>query len=562
MSNNKSNGQVDAYSYEDLLKVSPTDLPSFEELLQMKNLPLISDEPASLTDEGLNVLPTAMLDIIKRNLAPIVEVCCRHHYSPLAIEVSIIADKRVLNDRREKYFNSYFEFNVRRAREIAKGYFSAMEFMNTPEAAQDMIVPHKRLYDRKNALITLNCIDFADTSSASQVPQSPPDEPYITGRQFPYSAGRSEAEIKGQVGLFVKKFLEYVAAVNPDSRLLNSKLVLHPFVRPGGADNAPSSYGEPAGAMFIFAHPEENASSIQELGKSLSWLLAAATIKESFSSLEVAIEKRDLFGSMVHGTVHAVRSIQAAALCRSISERTPPENIDDLKIRVFDADGKTENRARAQYLVEALRNAMLGEDTAAALLSFCEMKLNEGLLRRKFQNQQSVRLRQLLNDASSLVQNLRRGTQSETYANSILVNSREQGPHQQPRGGWSLPAGYLSEKIVRGLFSELLRNVAEHGARDENGRASVDCRFYVPQHDSALRCEFRNAAKEGSNERELTSGFLIRTQRILKGLGSIALEFACDEDSYYRATLTLGDIRAEGMVDGQVNDISPLWTAD
>ncbi len=556
-----------SFSHQELFGIEHDEFPSLDELLQL-NL------PERITDE----LSSEALNRVKRNLSPIHKICRNQGYDPLVIELSVIADRRLLDDMGEPYLVTCLSFTGSDNEQLPNAYEKAMEYMLTENSGMDPIIPHRGLYKPENVLIAINCQDFVSSNTSSIVEKDylPRPTQLVRAYRFPFKQGKSEREVKNQVGLFVKEFLNEVSQASKNSPeiasiynlLSTSHCLVVPFVRPYYEPVIEKDLTviekqsrlmtpTPSGAIILFLKQKEGSNSLKLLGSSLSWLIAAASVRESYSSLQVAFDKKELFGSMVHGTVNAIRSIDASGLCSSISLKTPPRDVSDLRVRIMKKNKDEEDIESARFLVSALRTAMLGEDTAAALLSFTEMNLTGGIIRKKFQNDAESKLSSLLEDAKLMINEFANRYESGKHK-PVDVRLKQYGFKAVTEGEWVLPIGYINHKIVRGLLSEVIRNASEHGTAME-GQITLDCEI-IGLERGRVRCTFINTLKDSLDSRptpEITSGFLLRTKAILNELPGISIDFYPKEKNFI-FEIELGPIQAEST-DGTITLRPPKW---
>ena len=141
----------------------------------------------------------------------------------------------------------------------------------------------------------------------------------------------------------------------------------------------------------------------------------------------------------------------------------------------------------------------------------------------------------------------------------VAITLDEHGPGDAGNGHWLVPEGYLNARILQGIFHELVLNESQHGISDEGGQ--VRLQVTLSKSKRAMSCVFVNRS-EVTKPEEVTNGFLLRTRRVLEGIG-IELSFDMtekDERDYYVATLLLGPIRAESEGGATVH-VEPCWEA-
>lgn len=550
----------DTVHYEEVLHhLEVKDFPDFHEMVRLKT---------EVFNE-LNVneaLDSRIEGRVSSNMEPIIKICKQFEYEPVIIEFSLILDERLVKDAQKRFFVSLLYFALKggdivKSRLAAATYAKAMNLMNTDIAQREPIIPHPKLYDPKYGCIVKKLRETTDnapleqgTSSISQA------APLYTAYQIPFIRHEGETDIEQQVNLFLNKLLESSSEVpEMSSSLSGLRFMIIPVVRPRktglflptGLRTAVkgTEWGVPAGCIFLFLRPpvDEKRDHYVELTRALRLMITRSCLYEMSYAFDDSLHKEALFGGMVHGTVNAIRSIGASELCKSISYKTPPETPADLNIRIFSKHEDKPDDDAAKYLISALNHAILGEDTAAMLLSFSEMQLSAGLIRMKFQNKLPISLDQVLTQALDLVNANAARSRTGNYAQvELVIDNAKSDSLKGELEKWVIPQHYLNAKIVRGLFSELLRNASQYGKR--HGKKVIVTYNFQLVGDEELQIEFTNQTKKEGDKVDpetTTSGFLIRTQRALAGISGISLEFSRLPNNYYRSALILGKITAQ-----------------
>lgn len=550
----------DRVHYREVLhELEVADYPKFQEIVRLKaNVFKKSNFRERLSPSVSNQ--------VSRNLAPIIKICRRFDYEPVIVEFSLILDERLIRDTEKRFFVSLLYFALKgggseKSLKAADTYAAAMDFMNSKMAGNEPIIPHPDLYLPKNGSIVMKLPQIAEDalleSGASHVSES---KPVYSAYKIPFIEHDGKTDAAHQVNIFLDKLIDLSKNIpEMSSSLSGLRFMLLPIVRPekrGGLSPKglatsikKTSWGVPAGSIFLFLKPPENEMRRHyvELTRALRLMVTRSCLHEMSYAFDDSLQKEALFGGMVHGTVNAIRSIGASELCNAISYRTPPETPDDLNIRIFSKHEDKPDDEAARELILALNHAVLGEDTAAMLLSFSEMQLSAGIIRQKFQNDSEVSIDLILTQAVDLVNANAARARAGDYARvELVLGNDESQPLKVSLKNWIIPKHYLNAKIIRGLFSELLRNASQYGKRKEN-TVTVTYNFR-PVGDEGFKIEFTNQTTKEGDEVEseaTTSGFLSRTQTALIGISGIKLEFTRLANNYYRSSLVLGKITAQ-----------------
>jgi hypothetical protein len=228
-------------------------------------------------------------------------------------------------------------------------------------------------------------------------------------------------------------------------------------------------------------------------------------------------------------------------LCKTLSYEAPPRGIEDLRYPHLKADPKI-----AERLIQALRRAVLGEDTAAALMSFIEVTLGDDVLRRKFQNDKPQPLSRLLDEAVLMVNSRASASEGGKYA-EVQLEQEEVGPDGELGLCWIIPEDYLNARILRGLLAEIILNAASHGKRAADHKVNLRCRVSPSDRQTGACCEFTNQMTTPvCGEVIMTEGSLVRMQRVLAHLQGLDLKLPSGaNDSLFTTRLWLGPMRVE-----------------
>ncbi|HYW68215.1 MAG TPA: hypothetical protein VE960_01300, partial [bacterium] len=401
-------------SHRELFRgISYDRLPSLERLLSIGR---------GLHEGVTRELPEGLKSDALEQLSPIHDLCRYHGHIPLLTELAIIADRRFLPVKAEPYFVSFINVFSPDADEIADSYVSARTYRSTPGEVGEPIIPHPELYDPANALIVVELGDTPnenlDIDSVSLQPRR--SEAYRYRFKL---IDKPQHPVLEQVTRFADRFVSEVSArphtLHTSMLLRGAKLLLLPFVRPhyepATGNGAVPDAGDvlrghpeasPGGAVFVFVVPQERASGVDDIARDLAWLLAAGSINESYSSVDVTLRKQQLVGKLIHGTTNAIRSINTAELGQLLCKPglKLPRSVDDLNI-TLNTPNEASRMARLSAVAVALRRSMLAEDTAAALLAFAETRYWRGSVRKKFQNGEESDLAELIEEAFLLADN-------------------------------------------------------------------------------------------------------------------------------------------------------------
>jgi hypothetical protein len=315
----------------------------------------------------------------------------------------------------------------------------------------------------------------------------------------------------------------------------------------------------PGGGLFLVLRPrgrraDFRESSLEPCVIGLQLLLSRATLTETTSEFGNQLSYNHFMSSMLHGSINAIRSIKTGDLCRALAVLggVPPRGVEDLK------DSSEINR---EGLVLALNQAVQAEDTAAAMLSFIEMNINDKIVRLKFQNQLRKPIRELIDEAVGMVHTTSKDPMCR-YA-AIQFDYDEVGP-EGLHGRWVIPPNYLDANIIRGLFLELIRNAATHGRRDED-RDVVLLRVRVSPdsvHENCVKCTFTNQiAPTYQDGDDVVGGFLKRVWLVTRNLGC-SLEWAKiqsprTDNPLFEVTARLNQMQVEDERSTKI--VAPVW---
>jgi hypothetical protein len=546
-------------------------LPSLERLLSIGR---------GLSEGMTRELPDEIRRDAWEQLNPIHDLCRYHGHIPLLTELAIIADRRFLPAKAEPYFVSFISVFAPDADMVADSYISARTYRPTPGEVGEPIIPHPELYDPENALIVVELGDAPRESLDIAAVSTPPRRCEAYRYRFRLMA-TPQRPVLEQVTQFADRFVSGVNArqhtLHTSMLLRGAKLLLLPFVRPhyepATANGLPEDAADvtrgaekasPGGAVFVFVVPQERASGVDDIARDLAWLLAAGSINESYSSVDVTLRKQQLVGKLIHGTTNAIRSINTAELGQLLCKPGLkfPRKVEDLNITMTTED-EAHRQARLSAVAVALRRSMLAEDTAAALLAFAETRYWRGSVRKKFQNGETTDLGALIDEAFLLADNWKNAPGGR-YA-PIDLSTTVTGPEGETDGCWKIPPRYLSAKIIRGILAELMMNTSMHGQRDM-GMVNVHCKIGASS-QGGVSVDFLNEVDRSytpENPPETASGFLARTREALAELDGMALEFEGSlESGLFAGRLWLGPINA--VTGGRIEEtesVSPTWEPD
>jgi hypothetical protein len=554
-----NNPRPTVVGYKDLFfQLDSAELPSFEQLHTL-NFPSVAPNEE---------LPPELQKTITKELAAIHHLCAHLGFRPLVSELALISDERMLAPKVQPYFSSYISFFIQPAVGVAEEYVEALTYMGTPEAGFEQIVPHSELFNNETALVHLECAGRTGASLSGEGARRISEMPaHLAAKRQPFRLIETpDRRLHEQATVFVNRFLSNIRRreelAEAADILAGSTFLLLPFVRPHFKSSvriktANLNRGSAGGALFLFLVRSNPDTSIEDLARALSWLIAEASLRESYASFDLEHNKKELLGSMVHGTVHTIRAIGTSELSRAISFKDPPDTREDLRVRIFERDSDKEDDRRAELLVRALKAAMLGEDTAAALLAFCEIQLNDGVLRTKFQNDKEARVRTLLEEGL-LLANAWPATRPE-YAEVQLTAEEEAPPVGASGGHWIIPEYYLNAKLIRGLLGEFIRNASFYGKRTPEGKVDMQCRIYSSP-EGALAVTLTNEVSTHSEDELVpVTGFLERTRTVLGDLKGIALDYE-KKVSSFSITLRLETMSVEVPGSTSYAQVKPLWS--
>jgi len=556
-------------SHRELFRgISYDSLPSLERLLSIGR---------GLHEGMTRELPD---DIRKRaweQLDPIHDLCRYHGHIPLLTELAIIADRRFLPVKTEPYFVSFISVFSPDADEVADSYIAARTYRQTPGGGGEPIIPHPELYDPENSLMVVELGDIPSAQLDLETVAQQPRRCEAYRYKFKLIA-TPQRPVLEQVTRFADRFVSEVSArrhaLHTSMLLKGAKLLILPFVRPhyepattdgtrpsGDGMNRNHPKASPGGAVFVFLVPQERPSGVDDIARDLAWLLAAGSINESYSSVDVTLRRQQLVGKLIHGTTNAIRSINTAELGQLLCKPglKLPKTVDDLNITMTTSD-EASGRARLSAVAVALRRSMLAEDTAAALLAFAETRYWQGVVRKKFQNGEESDLGELVEEAFLFADNWKNAPGGR-YG-PIDLSTTITGPDGETGGQWKIPSRYLSAKIIRGILAELMMNASTHGMRDM-GMVEVHCKI-SPSSRGGVNCAFLNEVDRFSapeSPPEMASGFLARTREALAEVDGMALEFEGSlESGLFTGRLWLGPINS--VTGGRIEDtelVAPAW---
>lgn len=519
------------------------EIPSFAELLK------IAYDPSGLSPE--------QRESIGREWNPFKKICqATGRYELVSAELHLKADDRLSGLTPIPHFNSYLFFYGEPAQKLKKVYLEAIRLMAESFPTHEWIVWHPELHDGSHPLISSRLADAVPALAPFTLPISQrgplrPD-PLICLRELPLktfldvqrSKVLTKTRITDQIGHFLHHLYNAAAESQDLLQLLAPcRLLVMPFSRPGSRPTRQSWVGDVGGVVFVLVRyvleeqPEPHWAPI-ELGRSIDYLLTCALLNESFSAIDIEFERRAVLSSMVHGTVTAIRSIRSSDLSSALSRVTPPKSRSDLRVLLVDPmTGRPDERLSDQ-VVMALNNAILCEDSAAALLAFSEISLGTSIIRRKFLNQVMTPLGSLLADANIMAAN-----QGSALARPLVLDLAESASEISQ---WSIPKGYLDAKLIRGIIGELMRNAATYGAAEPDGSVvlTISC---LPKSPSEVLLNFTNRRTE---VKEISvTGFLARTEEVLQSLNQGVRMHFHPTDHDFTVSLVLGAITAESNGD-------------
>jgi SAM-dependent methyltransferase len=266
-----------------------------------------------------------------------------------------------------------------------------------------------------------------------------------------------------------------------------------------------------------------------------------AQLSERFEQLsrkeqELTRQQRLLFSSMVHGTTTSIKSINAFGLCETLFTRIPPRDKDDLRTQIAQQDHRY-----IQELMDYMSRALVGEDTALALVTFIELCVEEAHVPEKFQNPGDILVSEVLIEAEKLAKAWTLATSTTDFAPIIIEST-------QAYDNWLIPRGYLDARIIRGTFIEIFRNAAFNGYRSDDGSVRIYSQI-KPYASGGVAIRFTNKMSKGAVEgkKSKRTGFLERLQRAMSGLtcAEVRLHFGPDEERQEFSTeLILGPIKS------------------
>jgi len=545
------NKEAKCYSFKRLFwSLDRSEFPSFADLLGL----------GQSLDEGARPVQGELENHARTALDAISDACHDHDVRPLITELALIADRRMLSDGLE-YFVSFvgvdnaLESGAGEAALIMAKYIDALSLMK--QNGGEPIVPHPHLYSMSheqgtppsnNGMFILNEQSLTCPTGLSDK-LGKANYGGIRGLRYKFKPIASPTQrVSDRIKFYFDTLLDSLAAQpglvssQAFSLLRQSAFIVIPFIRPhyqsAVFENEDAlareawQAGAPAGVLFSFITATKSNNSPPEvdrflrLGRDLQSLLSIASLRESYSALSAVLSIKELFGSMTHGTVNTIRSIRSEQIGLILANDPLPTTPDAFRIEEI----RNNKEQYAKPLIQALHRAVLGEDTACALLSFAEIQIWDGKIRPKFQSPGDISLREIVSEAHAMVCFNANGI--DYYPIELdMVDSA------------TIPKHYLDRKIIRGILCEILLNASGHGARSTEGVVSLQCR--VSSIVNGISCVFSNRVSD--DIRISKQGNLVRLRQVLKSLRGIDLrfpEFVLKGDEFI-VTLDLGPLTAE-----------------
>jgi hypothetical protein len=480
--------------------------------------------------------------------------CSSASYDIVAAELNVLPDKRLMRASKHKDpgFNTFLFFYTAFQESLRSCFSAALRDLQDQSESKDWIVWHKDLYDSSNRLLIfdLSALDSPSLQPNPGVTMVPAiaGKPLVDVKRITFKEWSSfkdkhlepEVPLPTQVQRFVKLLVEKSQKVAGLTQLLKScQLLIVPFTRPGQIE--PETVLDTAAGVLLLlvkqrprTDDSKPALPALTLGRRLIELITRALLKESFYSIDAENERTQIYGSMAHGTVTAIRAIKSGDLGDVLFRSGNPLPGDDLLVTFNPELAEEERIRRQQKLVEVVQNAVISEDAAVALISLAEMNLNSEVIEWKFLNREDCSLMQLIKDAHSM-------TKRRVKEGAIVRHLNLQLPDPCSVAAWRVPAGYLSPNILRGILGEFMKNALVHG--NANGDGVVDVSVRAVTISDGVIVSFANSCKSGTENK--WSGFLERTRNALNNMvgQNLSLSFGEGEENVFEVGLRLGRLK-------------------
>ena len=546
-----SSEPIVAVSRESLYyEASEEELPTFKELLSIT--PDSSDGDLSEPNQ----------ELIRRYTRRIEKLCDEAGYEIVAAEFNLLSDHRLLSPDETPLFSTFL-LTYATPPEAGAVYRDAMTYITKTYKSRDWIVWHRDLYDGTHPLLVgrFDRLTRRDDGSPGAAERSTVNkEPHIRlvslelrfdDWKYIKQGGSPEFGVKKRIDGFLNAILDRAAESGPGLYSLwrQSTALIVPIARPGDLKKDKDFVFNMAGLLFLFVRPRADNTKPGtlwnpiRLGRDILFVITDSLLRESHSSLDLEISKKRLLSSMAHGTVTAIRSIRTSDLSNALCYNSPPRNVKDLKVSRNESTSGTEDEASwSLNLVKAIRNALLCENSAAALVSFIEMSSDSGCIRHKFQNRTKQTLLELLEEAALMADN---PSPSADYCSpSVTSLGLEYGDSKDRLHRCIIPLHYLNAKLIKGIVCELMHNALEHGHQNDVAHPQVTLRIecFIDTTDFVVLRLINRISETRENRR---SGFLKRTKAVLVSLNQpIHLEYG-DDGTLFIAELHLGPVSVE-----------------
>jgi hypothetical protein len=443
--------------YRDLFfRLSGEDLPSFKTLTNLE----IPDG-----GEGQDLSPEAG-GSVEKEMAAIHAVCRHFNYSPLISELSLISDRRVFGQREAGQFASFMAFFVPPGRSVATAYRAALEFMGDQKSGGEQIVPHPELFAPETGFVTHR---FASANSRSEPFKTRKIEsrPFVAATRQPFAVLEGPKDsLESRVGVFLEALRQHVESdeslTDVSAALGRSVFLLLPFVRPEFLSSAMGSSsqsrrqtlrGYPGGALFLFLDPLDRAAQIEEVARALSWLLAEASLRESYATYAVERSWKQAFAtySIAHPLKHRLTALatDTSQLLQSYNHNQS-EFLERLKMHKRLVDGVRGFATLCHLLYSVLVDGP--EETIAA---------QDAMSKLKFSTTGTLDVKSLIEGAavtSVLTVNRKMLLRCEPTFSPVIEGFAEVG---------GTPVR-LNDELYREVLFEVLANAYRHGLAVED----------------------------------------------------------------------------------------------
>ncbi len=441
--------QMSVPPYEDFLGIAEEDIPELSQILDA-----VSQDPGEVREPD---------DLCKSCLAFLEGIASTCGLEIIVAELSVIQDPRLLIGRSPYFVTvaSAITGDAENSTQLLNEYLAAVRRM----ARIGSVIGDSGFHDVPYYWYT--------ASTATPVEATPEDGAHAQLRKPMSFCGRFELPTHQSVrnsSHHVQDFFSDFTTRAPFPLPRRSSLLVVPIQRPAPKElHDEGSYRSrktaPAGALFIVANtqkPDFKKADVENCALRFKYALTKAVLREASGHLDVKLAQSSLMSNMCHGTVTAIRSISSGNLRATIFKR----GTDELQFSICDEEGSPIPDIEAQ-LIRAVKIVEMGENVAAAMTTLAELVVVGGFVLRKYQNDEQVTMRSLIENAFDLVN-------ANAVGKPLGVLSRVEciWNGMEP-SSWLIPGGYLHKDILLGLLLEVLKNASRYGVSGEDGVVRV-----------------------------------------------------------------------------------------